>query len=368
MSAILALETGKIFYGQVLGHKELTCGELVFNTAMSGYQEVLSDPSYAGQIIVFTYPHIGNTGINFEDNESKIVGIRGVIIREHPQLYSNYRAKISLEQHLLDNKITGITGIDTRELTKIIRENGSVKASIICLDNITDKNPEKIAVNTAIEFAGTENINLAKVVSTKTKYTLISDNLGNSDSHIVVIDLGVKRSILSNLLKYTKKITVLPYDTTYNDIKELNPSLVVLSNGPADPRACIEIIDIAKKLIKNKTPTLGICLGYQILGLAMGAKIFKMKFGHHGINHPIQDLSTKKIVITSQNHNYAISDKELPPGIIVTHKSLFDNTIQGICHVSLPIYGYQGHPEAGPGPFDFNNVFEKVKLCQEEMI
>lgn len=363
MSAILALESGHVFHGNSIGVSGRTLGELVFNTSITGYEEVITDPSYTQQIVSFTYPHIGNTGINFEDAESNKPSVAGIVVRELSKIYSNWRAKISLQEYLINNNLIAISGVDTRGVTKILRKHGSLNACIVAGENIS----EQTAIDGAREFLGLSGMNLASGIS---KNKLISKS--RDGVHIVVIDFGLKHSILKYVKKFTNNISIVPADTSATEIINLSPDGILLSNGPGDPEACTEIISNIKQLIKSRFPIMGICLGYQLLALALDYRTYKMSFGHHGTNHPVIDIDSKEIMITSQNHGFAVDEKSLNCNAQVTHRSLFDGTVQGIKHLEFPIFGFQGHPEAGPGPIEsaylFSKFFELCEKCQEEMI
>ena len=357
--SILLLENGYSQIGELIGAPGETIGELVFNTSMTGYQEILTDPSYAGQIVCMTYPLIGNYGINLEDAESGKVHAQGMIIKESSKIYSNFQAKISLDDYFKKNNITSIEGIDTRAITKILRDKGSMKAiisstdfDIASLKNKLKKSPN-ISDQNLIEQVGTKQI---KVQNSKLK----------TQNVIIVIDCGVKKSILDNLAKQFGKVIVVPADSIVQDILDLSPNAILFSNGPGDPEQAQNVILLAKELIKKlenkeiKIPLFGICLGCQILGIAMGAKKYKLKFGHHGGNHPVKDLKTGKIDITAQNHNYCVNIAGIK-NIEQTHLNLYDNTTEGIRHKKLPIFAVQFHPEAGPGPFDARHIFDFMK-------
>lgn len=355
--ALLVLEDGTIFKGAPLGASGHCVGELVFNTAMTGYQEILTDPSYAEQIITFTYPHIGNVGCNSEDNEQTNVHANGLIVRDYQHYPSNWRSEIDLNTFCQTQKIVGITGIDTRQLTHILREKGSLHACI------THEHDAEQALKLAQDYPGLSAIDLATQVSTKETYQwqqpLWQSSAKSNQHHVVVYDFGVKQNILRHLVSQGCKVTVVPAKTSLQDVLALNPQGVVLSNGPGDPAACTDIITTIKELIETPLPILGICLGCQLLALAMGAKTQKMKFGHHGANHPVLDLASKRVIITSQNHNFAVDESSLNDDITITHRSLFDNTVQGFRFKNKPILAFQGHPEAGPGPHEFSQVFEE---------
>lgn len=360
--ALLALEDGSLFYGSSIGIQGIRCGEVVFNTATTGYQEILTDPSYTEQIITFTYPHIGNVGTNSEDAESEHIRAAGVIMRVLSPTTSNWRAEQSLNEYLQSRQIVGITGIDTRRLTRILREKGFLKGCIM-----TGENDEQKALTLASTYKGLEE----KVTSLVTtpfvyKWEPVSKKESRKPYHVVVIDFGLKRSILKYLDTFGCQLTVVPAMTSLTEILNLLPQGIVLSNGPGDPIACTDIIDLVKSLINTGIPILGICLGYQLLGLAQGAKTCKMRFGHHGANHPVIDLSTQKVMITSQNHGFMVDESSLPTILQPTHRSLFDQTLQGFCHIHKPIYGFQGHPEASPGPQDalllFRSFIDSMKI------
>lgn len=350
--ATLALADGSLFQGISIGASGETVGEVVFNTAMTGYQEILTDPSYARQIITFTHPHIGNTGINLEDNESKKIFAVGLIIRELSPIASNWRMTESLPNFLKRQNIIAIANIDTRRLTHILRENGAQSGCIM-----TGKINADVAIKKARKFSGLDGKDLAITVSARKLY--IFSPTPTSTYNIVVLDFGVKTNILRLLHDRHCKVTVVPAKTSAEEILKLNPDAIVLSNGPGDPAACHYAIETTKKLIAKKIPLFGICLGFQILALAFGVKTKKMKFGHHGANHPVQELKTKKVFITSQNHGFCVDEKTLPEELIITHISLFDKSLQGFKHKTLPVIAFQGHPEASPGPNDIVNLFDE---------
>ncbi len=360
--AILALENGSIFKGIAIGFTENSVGEIVFNTAMSGYQEILTDPSYSQQIVTLTYPHIGNTGCNNNDTESDQVHVKGLVIKDLPKIASSWRSQVSLDSYLQNNKITAISNIDTRELTRILREKGAMKACIM-----TQNIDESEAIELAKGFSGLENTDLAiKVTCQKTyqwqqgEFDLIANDFNESTEHryhVVCYDYGVKHTILRIMANLNCKLTVVPADTSAKEVMAMNPDGVFLSNGPGDPAACNYAITAVKELLQNKIPIFGICLGHQILALASGAKTTKMKFGHHGANHPVQDLETTEVIITSQNHGFAVDEEDMPDTLQVTHKSLFDESVQGIKRKDCFAYSFQGHPEASPGPHDAKKLF-----------
>lgn len=350
--AVLALADGSIFHGVSVGAKGQTQGEVVFNTAMTGYQEILTDPSYTQQIVTLTYPHIGNTGINPDDMESRGAFASGLIMRSCSPIVSNWRATQSLPDFLKAHKVVAIAGIDTRYLTHILREkgaqNGCIMAGVVDVER---------ALQTARAFSGLNGKDLAVEVSTTQIYNFPSTP--TPTYHIVVYDFGVKYNILRALTARDCKVTVVPAKTPVKDVLALKPDGVVLSNGPGDPAACDYAIAAAKALMQEKIPLLGICLGFQIIALACGAKTVKMKFGHHGANHPVQDVRSKKVFITSQNHGFSVDKNTLPSELTVTHVSLFDDTLQGFVHNTLPVMTFQGHPEAGPGPNDVMGLFDE---------
>ncbi|CAL4319083.1 Carbamoyl-phosphate synthase small chain [Buchnera aphidicola (Pterocallis alni)] len=369
-NAFLILENGYVLKGNAIGVQGITIGEIVFNTAMTGYQEILTDASYKNQIVLFTYPHIGNTGINAKDVESNSVKVHGIIIRNLSNIHSNYRSIQSLSIYLKKNNIIGISNIDTRKLTILLRDQGSQYGCILSTKHL---NLQNIIQNIKNTF-NTYTKNPIKHVCTKINYSWnqnttnsIHDNIKKkSITHIIVYDFGVKYNIIRILESYNCYITIITPDTTVKKIISINPDGIILSNGPGDPRKYKNIINIIKKLITIHIPIFGICLGHQLLGLANNAKIIKMKFGHHGSNHPVQDLNNNKVFITTQNHNFTIDKNNLPKQIIVTHTSLFDNTIQGIC-IKKKYWGFQGHPEGNPGPHESEKLLYKfIKNIQDK--
>ena len=362
-TALLALEDGTVFHGNSIGAIGNSVGEVVFNTSMTGYQEILTDPSYKNQIVVLTYPHVGNTGCNAIDEESDKLHLSGLIIRDETALPSSWRSENSLNSYLKKSKTIGISDIDTRALTRHLRINGSMQGCISSGKNID----EEKAIEMAKDFEGLKNIDLAQVVSTQKKYTF---NEGSYDldkgeflnlekkHHVVVYDFGVKKNILRMLVDRGCKLTVVNAMTPAEKVFSMKPDGVFLSNGPGDPEPCTYAIENVKELLNRDVPIFGICLGHQILALASGARTEKMKFGHHGANHPVQDLETSSVMITSQNHGFAVSDQNLPNVIDITHRSLFDNSIQGIKIKNKRAFSFQGHPEASPGPHDAGHLFE----------
>ena len=371
-SAILVLEDGSVFKGQSIGYEASSVGEVVFNTALTGYQEILTDPSYASQMITLTYPHIGNTGITSEDEEADTIFATGLIVKDVPNQYSNWRAEESLSEYLTRKKVVAIAGIDTRRLTRILREKGAQRGCIIAgsaLDKIKDDSVA-VATKEIAGFAGLKGTDLAKVVSTKKTYTWtegtwdldpnITKTLDESGDvfNVVAYDFGVKKNILRMLVDRGCKVTVVPAQTPAEEVLAMNPDGVFLSNGPGDPEPCDYAISAIQAILDKKLPTFGICLGHQLLGLASGASTIKMKFGHHGANHPVQDLETKKVAITSQNHGFAVDEDTLPNNLVATHRSLFDKSLQGVKRTDCPAYSFQGHPEASPGPHDIAPIFD----------
>jgi carbamoyl-phosphate synthase small subunit len=374
-SAILVLEDGTVFKGTAIGADGAAVGEVVFNTSMTGYQEILTDPSYAEQIVTLTYPHIGNTGTNSEDEESDTILAKGLVIRDLPLLASNFRSEQDLSSYLKSKNILGIADIDTRKLTRILREKGAQNGCILAGENID----EAAALEQAKAFPGLKGMDLAKVVSTKEQYnwTEGSWELGkghitpqNSEFHVVAYDFGAKRNILRMLVDRGCKLTVVPAQTSAADVLALNPDGIFLSNGPGDPEPCDYAISAVKTFLETDTPIFGICLGHQILGLASGASTVKMKFGHHGGNHPVKDFDRNVVMITAQNHGFAIDEDNIPSNLKVTHKSLFDGSIQGIHRTDKPAFSFQGHPEASPGPADaaplFDHFIDLIKLAKDK--
>lgn len=350
-SGVLALADGTIYQGTSIGVPGSLCGELVFNTAQTGYQEILTDPSYFGQIIVFTQPHIGNVGINSEDMESKQVHVKGVVLHTLSTVASNWRSELTLLDFLKKENVLAISGIDTRALTHHLRQFGSQTACL--MGGMIDTEQ---ALHNAKKWPGLTGQNLTTAVTTEQAY-----QWGNSKSasgHVVVYDFGVKHSILEYLTKPNCQITVVPAMTPAEDVIALNPTGIVLSNGPGDPAACTEIIATIKKILGQAIPIMGICLGHQLLAIASGASTKKMRFGHHGSNHPVQCLATGKVSISSQNHGFVVEDSSLPPYIQVTHRSLFDGSIAGFKRIDIPAFGFQGHPEGGPGPTELCHLFD----------
>ncbi|SFG93091.1 glutamine-hydrolyzing carbamoyl-phosphate synthase small subunit [Neptunomonas qingdaonensis] len=363
--AILALEDGSIFRGIAIGADGQSSGEVVFNTSMTGYQEILTDPSYCRQIVTLTYPHIGNTGTNDEDEESAGTWVSGLVIRDLPLMASNFRNQRSLDQYLKDHNIVGIADIDTRRLTRILREKGCLNGCIMA-----GEVNEQDALAQAKSFPGLKGMDLAKEVSVSEAYEWNSSTwklgVGHSERnpseqpfHVVAYDFGVKRNILRMLVERGCRVTVVPAQTTAIDVLDMAPDGVFLSNGPGDPEPCDYAITAIKAICETTVPVFGICLGHQLLALASGAKTVKMKFGHHGANHPVQDLDTKQVMITSQNHGFSVDESSLPSTIRATHKSLFDHSLQGIERTDRSAFSFQGHPEASPGPRDVAPLFDR---------
>ncbi len=368
--AVLLLDDGTEFYGKSFGVHGVTTGEVVFNTSMTGYQEIITDPSYDSQIITFTNPHIGNTGINIQDIESKKIHCSGIIIRDMPILPSNWRLTETLENYLVKQNLIAMFGIDTRKLTKVLRTKGSQNGCILAGENFKIEKAKE-SLN---KFSGLVGKDLAQKVTTKEIYKW-ENGLINFDNkqikkkikkfNVVAYDFGIKHNILRILNDHGCKLTVVPAKLSAEEVINLNPDGVFLSNGPGDPKACNYAIKNIQKILEKNIPTFGICLGFQLLALASGAKTIKMKFGHHGANHPVVDLESKKVFITSQNHGFAVDKKTLPKNLEVTHTSLFDNSLQGLKRIDVPAFGFQGHPEASPGPHDINEIFKKFITMME---
>ena len=363
-TALLALEDGTLFWGQSIGAVGESVGEVVFNTSMTGYQEILTDPSYSRQMVTLTYPHIGNTGTNQEDIESNQVHAAGLIIRDLPRLANNWRNTQNLDEYLVANNTVAIADIDTRKLTRILREKGAQNSCLVAGENL---DPEA-AVAKAKSFPGLKGMDLAKKVTTAESYKWEQsvwslqagyDHQKGGRFKVVAYDFGVKHNILRILVDLGCEVIVVPAQTPAKDVLSEQPDGVFLSNGPGDPEPCDYAIQATKEIILAGVPVFGICLGHQILALASGAQTEKMKFGHHGANHPVQDLDSRKVMITSQNHGFAVNEKSLPDNLKVTHRSLFDGTIQGITRTDAPAFSFQGHPEASPGPRDVAPLFER---------
>jgi carbamoyl-phosphate synthase small subunit len=368
--AILALADGTVFPGNSIGAAGFTTGEVVFNTSITGYQEILTDPSYRGQIVTLTYPHIGNYGVNEEDVEASKVHVAGLIIRDLPLIASNFRSHLTLSQYLQRENTVAISNVDTRKLTRILRSKGAQSGAIIALavgQEITPAVVDK-AVAAARSAPSMSGLDLAKEVSVREPYdwTQTEWQLGEgygelqtSKYHVVAFDYGVKKNILRMLAERGCRVTVVPAQTAAAEVRALDPDGIFLSNGPGDPEPCDYAIDATRELIDAGYPTFGICLGHQIMALASGAKTFKMKFGHHGANHPVKDLDSNRVSITSQNHGFAVDEKTLPANLRATHVSLFDGSLQGLARTDRPAFCFQGHPEASPGPHDIGYLFDR---------
>ena len=366
--ALLALEDGTVFHGESIGIDGQTVGEVVFNTAMTGYQEILTDPSYARQIVTLTYPHIGNIGTNEDDEESSEIFSSGLVVRDVPAIASNWRNQLSLPEYLVKNKVVAIAGIDTRKLTRALREKGAQSGCIVAGDSI-DVNK---VIESAKAFPGLKGMDLAKEVTTGIPYEWAQGSWSIENGmptaphpieeklplHVVAYDFGVKRNILRMLVDRGCRITVVPAQTPASEVLALKPDGLFLSNGPGDPEPCDYAIKAIEELTTTGIPIFGICLGHQLLALASGAKTTKMKFGHHGANHPVQDLGNKQVMITSQNHGFAVDETTLPDTLKATHRSLFDQSLQGIQRTDIPAFSFQGHPEASPGPHDVAPLFD----------
>ncbi len=368
--ALLVLADGSVFRGTSIGAEGLSVGEVVFNTAMTGYQEILTDPSYAQQIVTLTYPHIGNTGTTSEDAECDRIWASGLVIRDLPLIASNFRNEQDLSSYLKERNVVGIADIDTRRLTRILRDKGAQNGAIIAGDI-----DEAKALAAAKAFGGLKGLDLAKEVTTAESYAWNESTWQLGEGHkvltgtkkfkVVAYDYGVKRNILRMLVDRDCDLIVVPAKTTAADVLAMNPDGIFLSNGPGDPEPCTYAIEAIKSLLETDIPVFGICLGHQLLALASGAKTLKMKFGHHGGNHPVQDLNTKRVMITAQNHGFAVEESSLPANLVATHKSLFDGSLQGIHRTDKPAFSFQGHPEASPGPHDADTLFDHfIELMQ----
>ncbi len=361
--ALLVLEDGTVFHGASIGADGCAVGEVVFNTSLTGYQEILSDPSYARQIVTLTYPHIGNVGTNPEDDESDAVYASGLVIRDLPVIASNWRSQQSLPDYLKQHNVVAIADIDTRQLTRLLRDKGAQRGCVMAGDDVD----ENTALRAIDKFPGLKGMDLAKEVTTQAPYVWQQDiwRLGEGhrqveqfDKHVVAYDFGVKRNILRLLVNRGCKVTVVPATTPAEDVLAMQPDGVFLSNGPGDPEPCTYAIEAIKTILAEKLPVFGICLGHQLLALASGAKTVKMKFGHHGANHPVQQKSTGRVMISSQNHGFAVDENSLPAELKATFHSLFDGSLQGIERSDCPAMGFQGHPEASPGPHDVEFLFD----------
>jgi len=374
--AVLALADGSIFRGQSIGAAGNTTGEVVFNTAITGYQEILTDPSYARQIVTLTYPHIGNTGVTPEDMESAQIFASGLVVRDLSMVASSWRASGSLSEFLQRGRIVAIAGIDTRRLTRLLREKGAQSGCIMTGERLE----ETAAVRAARAFPGLKGMDLAKVVSTRAPYQWNDGSIGHEATplrathrlHVVAYDYGVKRNILRLIADQGCRLTVVPAQTGAAEVLSMNPDGVFLSNGPGDPEPCDYAIKAIAELLETDVPIFGICLGHQLLGLASGASTVKMKFGHHGANHPVLELASGRVLISSQNHGFAVDEATLPPNLIATHRSLFDATLQGMARIDRPAFSFQGHPEASPGPHDLRPMFDSfvqsmVRRLQQQL-
>ncbi len=374
--ALLALEDGSIFRGQSIGAQGNTVGEVVFNTAMTGYQEILTDPSYRRQIITLTYPQIGNTGVTEEDSESDRIWAAGLVIRQTPRRVSSWRQRGSLEDYLVEQNTIAIADVDTRRLTRVIREKGALAGCILAGPEAATEAGLNQALAQARDFAGLQGMDLAKEVSgetrswTQTPWDLATGygTATQTKFRVVAYDFGVKRNILRILAGKGCELTVVPAQTTAEEVLAMKPDGVFLSNGPGDPEPCDYAISAIQSLLKSGLPIFGICLGHQLLALASGANTMKMSHGHHGANHPVQDLASGVVMITSQNHGFAVDEASLPENLACTHKSLFDGTVQGVRRTDVPAFGFQGHPEASPGPQDCEYLFDQfIDLMTDNM-
>jgi carbamoyl-phosphate synthase small subunit len=363
-TAVLALEDGSLFFGKSIGVSGETTGEVVFNTAMTGYQEILTDPSYSKQIVTLTYPHIGNVGTNAGDEEADGIHASGLVIRDSAMVMSNWRGEKCLHDYLVENNTVAISDIDTRRLTRLLRDKGAMGGCIIAGESVDSE----AAIAAAKAFAGLKGMDLAKEVTTANAYQW-SESVWELETNqpaeaaevkfnVVAYDYGVKRNILRMLVERGCKVTVVPAKTPAAEVLAMQPDGVFLSNGPGDPEPCDYAIEAIQEILRTDLPVFGICLGHQLLALACGAKTQKMKFGHHGANHPVQDLASKQVMITSQNHGFAVDEDSLPDNLEATHRSLFDGSLQGIQRTDKPAFGFQGHPEASPGPHDIAPVFD----------
>lgn len=376
-SALLVLEDGSVFHGLSIGADGVSVAEVVFNTAMTGYQEILTDPSYAKQMVTLTYPHIGNTGINDEDIESDNIWAAGLIIRDLPLVASNWRSSQSLQDYLTQKGVQGIADIDTRKLTRILRTKGALSGCIIAGDDANHDDAVERGLDLCKAFAGLKGMDLAKEVTAKSSYVWTQQSWqlenGYSDQtddqqrfHVVAYDFGVKKNILRMLADRGCRLTIVPAQTPADEVLALNPDGIFLSNGPGDPEPCDYAISAIKVYLEKSIPLFGICLGHQLLALAFGASTEKMKFGHHGANHPVENVENKTVLITSQNHGFAVDQETLPANLKVTHRSLFDGSLQGVEATDKPAFGFQGHPEASPGPHDAAPLFEHfIELMQQ---
>ncbi|MDI5920263.1 glutamine-hydrolyzing carbamoyl-phosphate synthase small subunit [Halomonas sp. LR5S13] len=375
--AILALEDGSVFHGTAIGADGQTSGEVVFNTAMTGYQEILTDPSYTRQIVTLTYPHIGNTGVNAEDVESGAIAAAGLVIRDLPLLASSFRCEQTLSDYLKGQNVLGIADIDTRRLTRILRDKGAQNGAILAGSEAEGDDAVDRALAAARAFPGLKGMDLAKVVSCQTPYEwsegewTLGAGYGDASAaerpyHVVAYDYGVKRNILRMLASRGCRLTVVPAQTPAAEVLAMAPDGIFLANGPGDPEPCDYAIKAIQEILETQTPLFGICLGHQLLALASGARTVKMGHGHHGANHPVQDLDTGKVMITSQNHGFAADEASLPANLRATHRSLFDGTLQGVERTDRPAFSFQGHPEASPGPRDVSPLFDRFVTMMKE--
>ncbi len=365
-AALLALEDGSCYHGRSIGARGRSVGEIVFNTSMTGYQEILTDPSYRRQIVTFTMPHVGIVGVNAEDEESTCIHASGLVVRDLPHCTSNWRSKGTLGRYLEQQGVVAIAGVDTRALTRHLRDHGAQRACIVAGDDLD----AEAAIAQARAFGGLEGLDLAREVSVKTRYEWADGTWRHPSSpspagtqgeslHVVAYDFGVKRNILRLLADRGCRLTVVPATTPADEVLALSPDGIFLSNGPGDPEPCVYAIEAIRAFLDAGVPLFGICLGHQLLALAAGARTGKMKFGHHGANHPVAEVATGRVLITSQNHGFAVVDEGLPETLEVTHRSLFDGSLQGIRHRQRPAFGFQGHPEASPGPHDAVGLFDE---------
>ncbi len=373
-TAILALEDGTVFEGVSVGAPGLSVGEVVFNTAMTGYQEILTDPSYARQIVTLTYPHIGNTGCTDQDDEADKVWASGLIVRDVPRRPSNWRSQVALPEWLRQRGVVAIADIDTRKLTRLLRDRGAQSGALMASAAPIEQADVDKAIEAARKFPGLKGMDLAKEVSTRSTYPWRDGQLdldrnefvrAEAKFKVVAYDFGVKRNILRMLAERGCDVIVVPAQTSAEDVLALKPDGVFLSNGPGDPEPCDYAIAAIRSFLDKKIPTFGICLGHQLLGLASGARTLKMKFGHHGANHPVIDLDSERVMITSQNHGFAVDEATLPANVRVTHRSLFDGSNQGIALTDAPAFSFQGHPEASPGPHDVSPLFDRFVAMME---
>ena len=374
-SAVLALEDGSFFRGDSIGADGTGVGEVVFNTSMTGYQEIITDPSYCRQIITFTYPHIGNTGVNLEDVESNEIWSSGIVLKNYPRRESSWRYQNSLGEYLKESGIVAIAGVDTRRLTRILRAKGSLSGCIIAGSAVTEADIENKALREAKGFEGLQGMDLAMVVTqpargwTQSRWSIRDGYAEQTETKfkVVAYDFGIKNNILRLLAGKGCDLTIVSAQTTADEVLKLKPDGIFLSNGPGDPQPCDYAISAIRKFFELEIPVFGICLGHQLLSIASGAKSLKMDHGHHGANHPVKDLKTGAVVITSQNHGFAIDESSLPGNLECTHRSLFDGTVQGVRRLDLPVFGFQGHPEASPGPQDCEYLFDRfIDLMNEK--